>query len=79
MVLASAFLPIPPVPWTSQPLAVFLKPLVVVADGLDADERVAVETDCSDGPRILEAWYDEHDLRNRSWEQVVASSFACPL
>ena len=35
------------------------------------------ETDCPDDARIREAWYDDHDLRNRSWEQVVGSPFAC--
>ena len=28
---------------------------------------------------VLEAWYDEHYLRKKSWEQVVGSSFACLL
>ena len=54
-----------------------LSPPVVVADDLDDDERVAGTTVCPDGARILQARCDEHDLRSRSWEQVVGSSFAC--
>ena len=50
---------------------------MVVGDGLDADEQAPAKTDCPDDARTLEAWYDEHDLRNRSWEQVVDSSCAC--
>ena len=57
--------------------ALGLSPPVVVDDGLDADEQVASKTDCTNDARILEAWHYEHDLRNRSWEQVVGSSFAC--
>ena len=41
--------------------------LVVVDDGLDADEQVAGKTDCPDDARILEACFDGHDLRTRSW------------
>ena len=48
----------------------------VLFSGLDADEQAANKTDCSDDAPSLEAWYDEHDLRNRSWEQVVGSPFA---
>ena len=57
--------------------ALGLSPHVVVADGLDGDAHVVGETDCPIGARILEAWYDEHDLRNWSWEQVDGSSFSC--
>ena len=57
--------------------ALGLSPHVVVADGLDGHAHVVGETDCLDGARILEAWYDEHDLRNWSWEQVGGSLFAC--
>ena len=52
---------------------------VVVGDGLDADKQVAGKTDCLNDARILEAWYDEYDLRNKLWEQVVGSSCACPF
>ena len=74
--LASALLPIAPVLWTNLPLALllklwtapvpvlFLSPPVVVAYGLDGDERVADKTDRTDGSRILELWNDEHDLRS---------------
>ena len=41
----------------------------------DADEQAVGPDDA----RILEAWHDEHDLENRSWEQVVGSSFASPF
>ena len=47
---------------------------MLLADGLDDDERVAGKTDCPDGARITKAWYDERALRSRSWEQVVGSS-----
>ena len=40
--------------------------LVVVDDGLVADRHVASKTDCPDNARMLQAWYDEHDLKNKS-------------
>ena len=54
-------------------------PLVVVDHGPGADEQAVGKTGWPDVARIFEAWYDERDLRNRSWEQVVGSSFACPF
>ena len=78
--MANAFLPVPPGPFektVSRPppealdrsrSAIGLSPPVAVDDGLDADERVVGKTGCTDDARILEAWYDEHDQRNRSWE-----------
>ena len=59
--------------------ALGLTPLVVVADGLDDDERVAGRTDCPDAARILEAWYDEHDLRNRSMGAGGRQFFRVPF
>ena len=56
--------------------ALGLSPPVVVDDGLDADEQAVSKTGFPDDARILEAWCDEHGLRNRSREQVVGSSFA---
>ena len=50
---------------------------MVVDDGPDADELVVGKTGFPDDARILEAWYDEHDLRNSWWEQVVGGLFAC--
>ena len=44
-------------------------PLVVVDDGPDADEQAVGKTSCPDDAHILEAWYDEHGLRNRSWSR----------
>ena len=49
---------------------------VVVDDGLVADRHVASKTDCTDNARILQAWCDEHDLKNKSWEQVAVRSSA---
>ena len=75
--LASAFLAVPPGPWRRLPLALHLKlwdrsrsalglsPLVVVGDGLDADEQAAGQTVCHNDARISEAWYDEHHLRKQ--------------
>ena len=49
---------------------------VVVDDGLVADRQVASKTGCTDNARILQAWYDEQDLKNKSWEQVAVRSSA---
>ena len=62
-VLASAFVPMPPVLSHPSPealkrsrSALGLAPPVVVDDGPDADEQAAGKTVCPDDARILEAW-----------------------
>ena len=52
---------------------------MVVDDRPDNDEQAGGKSGSPDDGRILGTWYDEHDLGNRSWEQVASSSVACPF
>ena len=52
-----------------------LSPPGVLCDDLDTDEQAAGKTECPDDARILEASYDEHDLRNRTWNRLLAANF----
>ena len=47
--------------------ALGLSPPVVVDDGPGADEQAVGKTSYPNDARILEAWSDEHELKNRSW------------